>query len=133
MARILVADDEPPMRQLVRLACERLGHVVFEAINTQGAIEAYGRLKPDLLVLDVNMPGGGGPFVLNTLRFNGTRGIGPVLVVSGSIEKSAEDLRQALHVDRVLSKPFRLGDLAHAVAELLAQASGRAPPQGTGS
>src|SRR5438309_1558380 len=62
MARILVADDEAAMRQMVRLACERAGHEVFEAGNAPTAVEAYERLKPDLLVLDLHMPGGGWGF-----------------------------------------------------------------------
>ena len=128
MARILVADDEPPMRQMVRLACERLGHSVFEAVNSHGAIEAYGRIAPDLLVLDMNMPGGGGAYVLTTLRFSGKSRMSPVLVISGSIEKSSEELRSVLRVERVLAKPFRINDLVLAVTELLAPAAGRAPP-----
>jgi CheY-like chemotaxis protein len=127
MSRILVADDEVPMRQLMRLACERMGHEVHDAIDTQTAISAYERLKPDLLILDIHMPGGGGPFVLNALRFGGKRKIGPVLVVTGSLVATADEVRSGLNVDRVLPKPFRIGDLQTAVRELLAAAPREAP------
>lgn len=128
MARILVADDEAPMRQLMRLACERMGHEVHEAMNTQSAIETYERVKPDLLILDIHMPGGGGPFVLNALRFGGKRKIGPVLVVTGSLVATADEVRSGLNVDRVLPKPFRITDLSAAVRDLLAIAPREAPP-----
>lgn len=131
MARILVADDETPMRQMMRLACERMGHEVHEAINTQTAIQGYERLKPDLLILDIHMPGGGGPQVLNALRFGGKRKIGPVLVVTGSLVATADEIRGSLNVDRVLPKPFRISDLAAAVRDLLAAAA-KSPPT-TGS
>lgn len=122
MAVILVADDEAPMRQLVRLACERAGHEVHDAVNAPTGIQAYERVKPDLLILDVGMPGGGGPFVLNSLRFGGTRRLCPVLIISGTLDRSPDEVKTLLAVDRVLPKPFRITDLLTAVSELLAKA-----------
>ena len=52
MSKILVADDEPPMRQMVRLGCERAGHTVFEAGNAPTAIEAYERVMARVFGLD---------------------------------------------------------------------------------
>lgn len=127
MARILVADDDPPIRQMVRMACERIGHEVFEAIDTQTAVQAYVRVLPELLILDIGMPGGGGPFVLNSLRFGGARKICPVLIVSGSIDRTPEEIRRILAVDRVMTKPFRVGELILAVQELLRPQSPSAP------
>lgn len=128
MSKILVADDEPPMRQMVRLGCERAGHTVFEAGNAPTAIEAYERVKPDLLILDVGMPGGGGPFVLNSLRFGGVHRLCPVLIISGTLERSADEIKALLAVDRVLPKPFRIADLLTAVRELLASPARPSPP-----
>lgn len=122
MSKILVADDEPPMRQMVRLACERAGHEVFESANAPTSIEAYERVKPDLLILDVGMPGGGGPFVLNSLRFGGKRTLCPVLIISGTLDRTTDEIRTLLAVDRVLAKPFRIADLLTVVRELLPSA-----------
>ncbi|MFO0933499.1 MAG: response regulator [Planctomycetota bacterium] len=137
MARILVADDEPPMRMVIRHACERAGHEVHEAIDAPTAIAAYERLKPDLLVLDIGMPGGGGRFVLNTLRFGGTKRIAPVLVVTGSMAGTVDEIRRTLGVEAVILKPFRIVELVRVVQELLAKpaapaapSSNEAPPQG---
>ena len=131
MAKILVADDEPPMRQMVRLACERMQHEVHEAVDGPSAVLAYQRVKPDLLILDLGMPGGGGPFVLNSLRFGGARNIAPVLVLSGTLEKSAEEVRQQLGVNMVLSKPFRIPELLASVAQLLVQSAKEAGSRNT--
>jgi len=119
MAKILIADDEPPMRQMARLACERAGHEIFESANAPTTIEAYERVKPDLLILDVGMPGGGGPFVLNSLRFGGKRTLCPVLIITGTLDRTAEEIKTLLAVDRVLPKPFRILDLLSAVKQLL--------------
>ena len=119
MAKILVADDEAPMRQLVRMACERMHHEVHEAVDAPSAVLAYQRVKPDLLILDIGMPGGGGPFVLNSLRFGGARIIAPVLIISGTLEKSPDEIRQELAVNKVLAKPFRISELLASVAQML--------------
>jgi DNA-binding NarL/FixJ family response regulator len=58
--RVLVADDHPPTRAGVRLALERGGFsVCAEVGDADSAVEAALRLRPDICVLDVNMPGGG--------------------------------------------------------------------------
>lgn len=127
MAKILVADDESNMRHMVRLACERAGHEILEASDAPSAVLAYQRERPDLLVLDVGMPGGGAPFVLNSLRFGGAHQIGPVLVITGTLHEAAEEIQRMLQVDRVLTKPFRINDLVLAVAELLAKSAKAGP------
>ena len=123
MANILVADDEPTIRHMVRAACITAGHKVTEAVDGPTGVMAYLRVKPDLLILDVHMPGGGAQFVLNSLRFGGEKRICPVLVLTGSVEGSPDEIRKQFNVDRVLLKPFRAHDVTAAVAELLAAAT----------
>jgi two-component system OmpR family response regulator/two-component system alkaline phosphatase synthesis response regulator PhoP len=130
VAVILVADDEQPIRQMVRAACGLQGHEVHEAVDGPSAVVAYEKVKPDLLVLDIRMPGGGGPFALNALRFGGSRAIAPVLVITGTVQGSPEEIRQRYGVDRVLLKPFRIQDLQAAIADLLRlrPKTSRSPP-----
>lgn len=128
MARILVADDEPPMRTVLRHACERAGHEVHEVIDAPTAIAAYDRVHPDLMILDIGMPGGGGRFVLNSLRFGGTRKIAPVLVVTGSMAGTIDEIRTSLGVDGVILKPFRIVELVRVVQELLGRSTGPSTP-----
>jgi CheY-like chemotaxis protein len=123
VASILVADDEPTIRHMVRAACITAGHKVTEAVDGPTGVMAYLKVKPDLLILDVHMPGGGAQFVLNSLRFGGEKRICPVLILTGSIEGSADEIRTQFQVDRVLLKPFRAHDVAAAVAQMLAAAT----------
>jgi len=128
MSRILVVDDVAPVRLVVRVACEQAGHEVHEAIDAATGIEAYGRVQPHLLVLDLGMPGGGGPFVLKSLRRDGERRICPVLVVTGNLDQTPDAIRDELAVDRVLRKPFRISELMVHVVQLLALGGRAAAP-----
>lgn len=134
MARILVVDDEASMRQVIRHACERAGHEVVEAIDAPSAVVAYERAKPDLMILDIGMPGGGGKQVLATLRARPGLSMSPVLVVTGSMSGSPDEIRTALRVEAAVLKPFRVAVLSRSIAELLgpagAAASGSAPDAG---
>jgi DNA-binding response OmpR family regulator len=138
MARILVADDEPTIRHMVKAALLTAGHQVSEAIDGPTTVTAYLREKPEVLVLDVNMPGGGGRFALNSLRFGGEKRICPVLILTGSIDASPDEIKTMFQVERVLMKPFRAHDVIAAVAEMLVLASRHAresehgPHSGTG-
>ena len=106
------------------MACEDAGHEVFEAYDGPSAVPAFHRDAPHLLILDIAMPGGGGPFVLSRLRAEGSRRRCPVLVVSGSLETTPEDIRRRLDVEHVLSKPFRVVELMEWVERLLADSAG---------
>ena len=57
MTRILVVDDEPMVRQTLRAVLERAGHVVDEAEDGDDCLAAVRRARPDLILMDINMPG----------------------------------------------------------------------------
>jgi len=59
-ASILVADDEPQIRRVLRATLSSRGYVIIEAKTGEEAVEAVRKEKPDLVLLDVNMPGIGG-------------------------------------------------------------------------
>jgi DNA-binding response OmpR family regulator len=116
--RILIADDHQEMRQLVAELLEEQGYEIREASDTQAVLDEIGREPPDLLVLDVNMPGEGGIAALKTLReerdLHGMR----VLVLSGSVDLPPEWLRE-IGADARLPKPFAIDELNSTVNELL--------------
>ena len=60
MSRILVGDDNEQMRRLIVELLESEGYEVREAVDTGEVLEQISRTEPDLLILDVQMPGGGG-------------------------------------------------------------------------
>jgi CheY-like chemotaxis protein len=121
MARILVADDDAPIRDLVALACGLDGHEVRAAVDTASAVAAYLAAPPDLLVLDIQMPGGGGPVVLAQLRQAKPEGLCPVLVLSGYLDQMSEAALETLAADAMLGKPVTVDRLRGEVARLLAR------------
>ncbi len=116
--RILIADDHEEMRQLVVELLEEQGYEIREAADTQAALDAIASKRPDLLILDVNMPGEGGIAALKAIReredLDGMR----VLVLSGSVDLAPEWLRE-VGADAHLPKPFPIDELNPTVSRLL--------------
>lgn len=108
MSNILVIDDEPQIRRLVRLVLEGVGHKVREAATGQdGLVEAASR-QPDAIILDLGLPDLDGVTVLRRLR---EWTLLPVLILS--VRDAEEDKVQALDAgaDDYVTKPFSSAEL----------------------
>jgi CheY-like chemotaxis protein len=116
---ILICDDEPSLRELMRVS---LGdaYTFAEANDVAEAIDLAERFHPDLVLLDVMMPGGSGLDVVERLRANPDLAGIPVVVISAF---AADSDRLAAHdagADGFLRKPFDPDELETLVEELLA-------------
>jgi CheY-like chemotaxis protein len=115
---ILIADDHEEMRQLVvELLAER-GYEIRQAADTDAVLDQIASGRPDLLILDVNMPGDGGLAALKAIRENQDLDGMRVLVLSGSVDLAPEWLSE-LGADAHLPKPFPIDDLHSTVRQLL--------------
>ena len=114
--RVLVVEDEPQLRALLRLYLERAGYRVSDAGDGQSALVAYARDGADLVVLDLMLPGMQGEAVLDALRDAGDV---PVLITSakGSDAQRIAGLRAG--ADDYLAKPFNPHELTARVAAIL--------------
>jgi len=117
-ATILVCDDEAVMRALVRAALEEDGYSIAEARDGDESLDLIRRLRPDLVILDMMMPGRSGLDVLNELRADPELSGTPVLMLTAKAQADDRVAAERAGADRYLSKPFRLAELAAAVAEL---------------
>lgn len=116
---ILVCDDEAVIRSLIRATLRDGGYRIAEAADGEEALEVARVLKPDLILLDMMMPGKTGLEVLRELRRNGDSASTPVVMLTA--DKRAAD-RAALDdagADRYLAKPFSPAQLETLVADLL--------------
>jgi DNA-binding response OmpR family regulator len=106
---ILVIDDEPGICTLLKEILVRQGYQVYEARDGTTGLEQFYRMQPDLVLLDVNMPGRDGIAVLKEIRRQNT--VAGVLMVSAF--KQTQLIATALDngADGYLQKPFRLTDL----------------------
>jgi len=115
-ASVLVCDDEPGVRELLKIV---LGgdYEVGEAADGVEALELVRKLEPDVVVMDVMMPGQTGLQVLAELR--GDPGLAGTPVIMISAWDHVELAARAAGADRFLVKPFDAGELRAAVEELL--------------
>jgi len=114
---ILVCDDDPSLRELVRAV---LGprYRFLEASDGKEALAAMRELSPDLIVLDVMLPGLSGIDVLEAMRADDELSGMPVVVITAWSHAEVEAWTAG--ADRFVSKPFDPDELSDAVEELLA-------------
>ena len=106
---VLVVDDEPPLRKVLRTSLTARGFTVEEAGSAERAIDLVGRRPFDLVLLDINMPGIGGIEACRRLR-----ALMPQLgIVMVTVRDAESDMVQALEAgaDDYVTKPFRFGEL----------------------
>jgi DNA-binding response OmpR family regulator len=124
---VLVADDEPNLRALVVECVRGLGCKVIEARDGFDAWQLAQRQRPDVVVLDVMMPGMSGWEVCKLVKTEGktSRGSAPkVLMLTGIGENLNEMTSPLFSADDWIDKPFALAELADKVGKLCRQASG---------
>ena len=119
MKRVLVAEDEPDVADALRQALtERLDVATDVVANGALVMDAVTACRPDLLILDVALPGLNGLDVFDLLRSD-PRLVGvPVLFLTGLPER-AETASAATGVHEVLAKPFDVNDLIVRAERLL--------------
>lgn len=114
--RILVVDDEQPIRDLVRSYLEREGHEVLEADDGPSAIAAFEASHPDLTVLDIMLPGSDGLEVCRQLRATSDA---YVLMLTARGEEIDRIVGLEVGADDYLVKPFSPRELVARVKALL--------------
>jgi DNA-binding response OmpR family regulator len=108
--RILVVDDDPDIRSVVRLTLEAEGYVVDVAEDGFAALRAVESSRPDCVVLDVMMPGIDGHAVLNRIRA-GDRAALPVVMLTAAADDAQAWQAWTEGVDYFLAKPFDADEL----------------------
>ena len=107
--RVLVIDDEPPIRKLLRMGLTTQGYVVIEAANGQTGLDALRLEKPDLVILDLGLPDMKGHDLLRIIRErNATI---PILVLSSRGDESGKVEAIDLGADDYVTKPFGMNEL----------------------
>jgi CheY-like chemotaxis protein len=119
VARVLVIDDEPDVRWLLRLSLERIGHEVLLAEDGLRGVAMAQRQHPDAMVLDLMMPVMDGYGVLDALAKDGRTSEVPVLVLTAKAIPSEEERVTHAGARRFVTKPFDPLDLARELDLLL--------------
>ncbi|MDL5155570.1 response regulator [Actinomycetospora termitidis] len=125
--RVLVVDDDEAARTVASWRLESDGFAVDQAADGAAALAAIDGSCPDLVVLDLSMPGIGGLDVLRRVRATPTTESLPVIVLSGRSGETDRIVGLDLGADDYLVKPFSPGELAARVRSVLRRARPAAP------
>jgi len=108
-ARILVIDDEPPIRRFLRTSLSAQGYDVLEAEDGPSGLAMLRRNAIDLIVLDLGLPGMDGLEVIRTLREQGSAT--PIVVLSVRSDETGKVKALDLGADDYVTKPFGMDEL----------------------
>ena len=118
LAKILVIDDEQGIRDLLDTLLRRKGYDVILSANGQKGLEIFRREQPDVIVLDLKMPGMDGLTVLQQIRSLDPKK--PVIILTGAGTPETEQQVRALGGTEFIEKEFSLHRLGDALKRLLA-------------
>jgi two-component system, OmpR family, KDP operon response regulator KdpE len=107
-ARVLVIDDEPQIRRILRPSLTAAGYEVTEAATGHEALAAVAAIMPDLIILDLGLPDIDGKEVLRRLR---VRTNTPVIVLSARDRETEKVMALDLGANDYVEKPFGMGEL----------------------
>jgi len=119
--RVVIADDDPDIRGLVAIAVRKAGfELVAQAFDGPSAWKAVTDERPDLVVLDVSMPGLTGLEVATLIRADTTLAETRIALLSAGVGESAIQAGVDAGADHYLTKPFSPRDLAAQLQEIMA-------------
>ena len=118
MSRILIVEDHPTMREAMRLVLEREGFDIDEAADGDQALIAVRERAPDLVLLDMSIPGTSGPEVLAAVKEDPATSDVRVIVVTATGEEGRASAL-ASGADHYFTKPFSPIALLQAVEEVI--------------
>ncbi len=119
MAKILVADDDVDIRELVEFKLSTMGHEIIAVGDGAAAVEACRADKPDLAVLDVMMPGVSGLDAIREIRADAALADLPVILLTARAQESDVETGFDSGADDYITKPFSPRELASRVQALL--------------
>jgi two-component system, cell cycle response regulator DivK len=119
MKKVLVADDKATGRELVRTILENSGYEVFEASNGLEAVKQAHQLSPDLIILDIHMPGLDGFGVIEQLRREQPFAATPIIALTASAMMGDRERAMAAGFTGYITKPIGLKALRAEVTRLL--------------
>jgi DNA-binding response OmpR family regulator len=120
--RILVVDDEEDLIKLIKNILERANYTVFSEMSSEAALMRVTSSHPDLIILDLNLPGIGGMELCRIIKSNPEIKHIPIIILS--MKSTAEDKIAGLQrgADDYMTKPFNAGELLARVEAVLRRA-----------
>ena len=118
--KILIVDDDPEISSLLQYSLEGQGHTIKICDNGREVIDVLRAYKPELLILDVMLPGIDGYSLAAQISEDGDLKEMPIIVLS-ALEPSRTMFQRFSQVSAFLTKPFNADDLSEAIKNALAK------------
>ena len=119
MATILIVEDNAKNLKLVRDVLQVKGYVTLEATSAEDGIRLANEKKPDLVLMDIQLPGMNGIDALRVLRANADTAAIPVIAVTASVMQQDRKLIMDAGFDAYVGKPINLKEFLDAVRAAL--------------
>lgn len=119
--RVLLIEDEPNIIEAIRFILSRDGWIVETHSDGATAVAAVGKKSPDIVILDVMLPGKSGFDILRELRCDADHAALPILMLTARGQKKDRDMAQAAGVSAFMTKPFSNSDMLDAVNALVSE------------
>jgi CheY-like chemotaxis protein len=117
--RVLIVDDNATNRDILAVRLATQGYDLHQAADGEEALAAAHKLLPDLILLDVMMPGMDGPTTFRELRKNPATARIPVLLLTAKVQSSDQRRFADLGVEAILLKPFDPLTLSNQICTIL--------------
>jgi DNA-binding response OmpR family regulator len=125
--RILIVEDHPTMREAMRMVLEHEGFAIHETGNGRTALQMVKDQQPDLVFLDLNIPGVSGVDVLRTIKEDPSTADTRVIIVTATGEDGRAEV-VSLGADDYFTKPFSPRALLATVERVLGEGGPTLPP-----
>jgi two-component system, OmpR family, alkaline phosphatase synthesis response regulator PhoP len=119
MTKILVTDDEKDIVELISYNLEKEGFSIIKAYDGEAALKLVKLQKPDLLILDLMLPGMSGIDVCKAVRNNPDTAYLPIIMVTAKVDETDKIIGLEIGADDYLTKPFSVKELVARVRAIL--------------
>ena len=117
--KILIVDDEPSILRLMSKRLKDIGYETFTANDTYQCIKITREVKPDLILLDMQMPAGGGLQAFENLKASVYTSMIPIIFITALPGEEVKDLIMELGADGYFSKPLRFAELQKKIKDII--------------
>lgn len=119
MPKILIVDDEEDIIRVLRFKLKAKGYEVVVAFDSILAVKEARQSKPDLILLDMMLPGGGGVATLRNVRLIADLRAVPVIVLTGMQDNGKKAEMEKLGVEGYIAKPYDFDKLLAQIVDLI--------------
>ncbi len=120
-ATILVVEDDLDVSDSLKVKLEGRGYKVVTTFNGLAALETARELKPDLIILDILLPGLMGYQVCRLLKFDERYRKIPIIMLTGKVDRESREISTKAGADRYITKPFEIEYLLEEVSRYVSK------------